>query len=443
MSAAITGGRKDAAKLVPGHGLVLPDDGPSALARSYTTYLVASCRRFLGCGSRLRSAQRPAHERTAAIVADALQAGDRALLSCFSSPLIGTPLHCLQLREELGAFAGRIDEAAATVVPNLLLEIGLRSLIPRERSVLCDGTISVASPAIGGELLAPAGTTGLRFSASHIAAVSGDRELARLPLDLSALRTALAGDAAGFRLQPRFHRIGKATHLATMDLNPIAAFEAHPEKSGNHIDLGGRSEGEWVAMLEQCLELIGRYLPRALREMELMLKQIIPVGYDTVRHLSASYRESVGTVYLTLHPNVMTMTEAVIHEFQHNKFNVSAYQLEYIRNAFEPLYKSPVRPDPRPLWGILLAVHAFLPVVELYRRMRDEGHPWASEPGFDRRLSELDLKNYEGMQMLRDNAQLTEAGRAMFDELEQLESAHLRDRAARGLAISATDSHLA
>ena len=76
----------------------------------------------------------------------------------------------------------------------------------------------------------------------------------------------------------------------------------------------------------------------------------------------------------------MIMTEAIIHEFQHNKFNVSAYSAEYLTNAFHPLYKSPVRPDPRPLWGILLAVHAFLPVAELYRRMRDAGHPWAARP---------------------------------------------------------------
>ena len=106
-----------------------------------------------------------------------------------------------------------------------------------------------------------------------------------------------------------------------------------------------------------------------------MLHEIIPVGYDAVRHLSASYREAVGTVYLTLHPSVMIMTEAVIHEFQHNKFNVSAYSADYLSNAFHPLYKSPVRPDPRPLWGILLAVHAFLPVAELYRRMRDDRPP--------------------------------------------------------------------
>src|SRR5205085_553303 len=84
--------------------------------------------------------------------------------------------------------------------------------------------------------------------------------------------------------------------------------------------------------------------------------------------------------YLTLNPNAMTMAEAVVHEFQHNKFNVVADEVAFLTNAFHPLYPSPVRPDPRPLWGILLAVHAFLPVAELYRRLRDAGHPLAALP---------------------------------------------------------------
>jgi HEXXH motif-containing protein len=167
------------------------------------------------------------------------------------------------------------------------------------------------------------------------------------------------------------------------------------------------------------------------------------VGYDETRHLSASYREAIGTMYLTLHPHVMTMTEAVVHEFQHNKFNVAADGAQYLENAFHPLYKSPIRPDPRPLWGILLAVHAFLPVAELYRRMRDAGHPLAARPDFEPRLSEIDLKNHEGMEMLRAHARFTEAGIALFGDLEALERRHLAERAARGLSNVPTEVHVA
>lgn len=421
-----------------GHGLVLPDDS-RALSRAYARYLTGCCQQFLA-----REGESPAHRQIAALVRDALQRGQRQILNCFASPMVGIPLQCLPLREQLPVFAARIDAAAAYLLPNLLLEMTLRQLIPVGDSVLWAGAAPLlTSLALGGEIIPPGAATGLRFAASHIAAINGDAELGRLPMQRDALPGALADGAGGFRFERRFHRVGGVAHFATVDHNPIAAFEAHPDKAGNHVDLGGRPVQEWVATLDACFALLGELMPDEVAEMRTMLQQIIPVGYDAERHLSASYREAVGTVYLTLHPSVMIMTEAIIHEFQHNKFNVSAYGTEYLANAFSPLYKSPVRPDPRPLWGIVLAVHAFLPVAELYRRMRDAGHPWAARPDFDRRMSELDLKNHEGMEMLRAHAQLTPAGRALFDDLEALERRHLADRTARGLENTPTEIHLA
>ncbi|TMA35211.1 MAG: hypothetical protein E6J79_15420, partial [Deltaproteobacteria bacterium] len=108
--------------------------------------------------------------------------------------------------------------------------------------------------------------------------------------------------------------------------------------------------------------------------------------------------------------------------------------VDFLSNAFHPLYPSPIRPDPRPLWGILLAVHAFLPVAELYRRMRDAGHPFTAHPGFEQRMADLDLKNHEGMEMLRAHARFTPPGVALFADLEALEGRHLAERTARGLS---------
>jgi HEXXH motif-containing protein len=348
------------------------------------------------------------------------------------------------LRANLHAFGPRIDSAVDAMIPHLLLEMALRGLLPPGQSVTWErGAPRLTSVAIGGALRAPAEANGLRFSANHLAAIRDGADIATVPLDRAGLRQARAGDSQSFRFEQRYRRVGKISHFATIDQNPIAAFEEHPEKAGNHIDLGGRSEEEWIATLDQCFALIEQFFPGELAEMGLMLREIIPVGYDPVRHLSASYREVVGTVYLTLHPNLMTMTEAVVHEFQHNKLNVSSYSTDYLINAFHPLYRSPVRPDPRPLWGILLAVHAFLPVAELYRRMRDDGHPLATLPEFERRMSEIDLKNHEGMEMLRAHGEFTPAGRAMIDDLEAVERRHLTERSARGLETMPTDVHLA
>jgi len=428
-----------------GHGLVLSDDtgAPRALAFAYTRYLAASCRRFLAAGPELPAVLRPAHATVAGLVRQGLEGNQAPMLACFTSAAVGTPLQCVGLREELEPFRARIDAAAMHIIPHLLLEMGLRQLIPAGQSVLWEHDAPrLASLAIGGALFPPEAAFGLRFSASHLAAVGHHGEVGRLPMDPAVMRRALAEGNTGFRFARCFRRTGADAYLATIDHNPLAAFEAHPDKAGNHIDLGGRSVDEWVAVLEPVLDLIERFLPGEFAEMEMLLHEIIPVGYDGTRHLSASYREAVGTIYLTLHPNPMTMAEAVLHEFQHNKLNVSAYSVEYLTNAFHPLYKSPVRPDPRPLWGILLAVHAFLPITELYRRMRNAGHAWATRPDFEQRMSEVDLKNHEGMEMLRAHARFTPAGRGLFDDLERLERGHMEDRKARGLETTPTASHL-
>jgi HEXXH motif-containing protein len=438
---------RESTRQLTGSGLVLPDeavDEQRALPRAYTYYLAACCRRFLELTPARCGAWLPAHERVAGLVRLALEQHQRAMLSCFASPTVGTPLQCLDLRDHMDAFRARIDESVDALVPHLLLEMALRGLIPVGESILWEHCAPpLASLAIGGELVAPDGATGLRFSASHIAAIADSAELARLSFSRAATPEARLDGSGGFRLEPRFLRIGKVSRLATVDHNPIAAFEAHPEKAGNHIDLGGHPPEEWVRVLDESFALIERFLPGEFAEMGTMLHEVIPVGYDEKRHLSASYREAIGTVYMTLHPSVMIMTEALIHEFQHNKLNVSAYTATFLSNAFTPLYKSPVRPDPRPLWGIILAVHAFLPVAEIYRRMRDAQHLWATHPDFERRLTDLDLKNHEGMEMLRTHAQFTPAGRALFDELQALERRHLADRAARGLETTPTEIHLA
>ncbi len=431
---------------VSGRGLVLPDatDEPaSALSASYSRYLADCCRTFLTIGAELPGHLRNAHGQVATLVRRALEGeGRRSLLTCFAAPSVSTALRCAALRGELEAYSGRIDTASELMLPHLLFEMSLRGLIPRGESMLwVHGAPRLACVPLGCELVPPVSATGLRFSASHLAAVCGDEELGRVATDPGLLLDSLQG--SGFDVERSFHRVADVTHLATVDGNPIAAFEEHPDKAGNHIDFGGRPATEWIETLERSFALVARYLPGEFREMQLMLQQAVPVGYDDHKHLSASYREAVGTIYLTLHPGAMTMTEAVIHEFQHNKFNAAAYSINFLENAFWPLYKSPIRPDPRPLWGIVLAVHAFLPVADLYRRMRADDHELSRDPGFERRLSDIDLKNHEGMEMLRAHAEFTPAGRAFMGELEALENGHLADRTARGLDNNPTEIHLA
>ncbi len=222
-------------------------------------------------------------------------------------------------------------------------------------------------------------------------------------------------------LRRPWHPIRPGLLLAETDNSPLSMVEAHPDKQGNQLQLGGRPLAEWAATLGECVDLVGRYLPLIAEEMRLLLRLCIPVGYDAEKHLSASFQEYVGAIYLTLHPNVMTMTEALIHEFQHNKINTAFHFDPMLRNAFWPLVSSPVRPDPRPLHGVVLAVHAFQPVARLYQRMHEDGHPWAANPAWEQRAATVFAKIHEGARTVLELAEPTPAGAQLFDEMRRLD----------------------
>jgi HEXXH motif-containing protein len=258
---------------------------------------------------------------------------------------------------------------------------------------------------------------------------------------------ALAGAAETSFLTRPYRTVKDDIVLALADNNPFSGVEAHPDKkTPNDVDLGGRSEDEWLASIRGALAIVERHLPAMASDIDVALQQIVPTGYDPERHLSCSYREDVGTIYVSLHPSPLTMAEALIHEVSHNKLN-ALFELDpLLENGPDERYASPVRPDPRPLHGVLLAVHAFVPIARLYERMLDEdadepesmqavqGEHAAQPAGaFARerlaaRLGEIVRANRAGFEVLRAHARPTRVGRFLLAELEIWDQ-HFRARA--------------
>ena len=239
----------------------------------------------------------------------------------------------------------------------------------------------------------------------------------RRPPRVVSLFDHSATDTASGEVTHPFHAIEGDLWLALVDNNPLAMEEAHPDKEGNALDLGGRPADAWTSMIRDSLALIDAHLPDLAGEIRLFVQQIVPVGFHEERHLSASYQEAIGTIYMTLHPSLMTMTEALIHEFSHNKINALFELDELLSNAWTPLYTSPVRPDPRPLHGVLLAVHAFLPVARLYEKMIAAGHPLAQREDFVTRYHRIRKTNREGADTVLMNGRPTTIGRGVLDEI--------------------------
>lgn len=393
-------------KVDPPRDLTIPDPG-STTARAVLSRAVGLAMRELRALPAVGAARAPVlalRDRIEAIV----RVEPGALASVARRPTVGAPLRALRHARD----ADRGQRAAALaieVVATAALDLAIAGALGKKLTI-------EAPPA---RLLSLAARVAIDVGAGADAIdVEDGRLTIHAPGGTTSIDLTALDDAA--RVRRPYHPIdGGSIVLALDDNNPLAMLEAHPDKAGNAIDLGGKEPSAWTSMIGDALALVGDHMPDLRAEMDLYLHQIVPVGYDPERHLSASYQEAIGTVYMTLHPDLMTMAEALIHEFSHNKIN-ALFELDpVLENAFSPLYTSPVRPDPRPLHGVLLAVHAFLPVARLYERMIEEGHALASSPSFRARFEAVKRINHEGASVLVEHARPTPVGRALLGEIRR------------------------
>jgi HEXXH motif-containing protein len=91
---------------------------------------------------------------------------------------------------------------------------------------------------------------------------------------------------------------------------------------------------------------------------------------------SSSSPQLPGAVFLTLQSELQVM-EAVVHESAHQHLFLVEAEGPLIDPAHTATFRSPLRPDPRPLRGVLLAYHALAYIVACYtdsldRRMADQ-----------------------------------------------------------------------
>jgi len=205
--------------------------------------------------------------------------------------------------------------------------------------------------------------------------------------------------------------------LATIDRNPLAELEAHPDKDGNALDLGGQPATAWITALADAVAAITAALPALGAELALTLRRVVPVGYDRERHLSCSYREAPGLVYLSLHPDGLTLAEAIVHETQHGKLHLLSWLDPLLDNPPTERVASPARPDPRPLMGVLLAAHALVPVAALHHALAAIDHPWAAPPN---RRQQILAGNAEALATLAAHARPTALGAKVIAALVDL-----------------------
>ncbi|MCA9617556.1 MAG: hypothetical protein KC731_00955 [Myxococcales bacterium] len=326
------------------------------------------------------------------------------LLEALGDPAVMVPLLCLE--------SGQLDagEAIARAVPSLLARLGreVPQRVSREQ-LLWDVPLERLD----------VGEHQLRFAPAALGMLVDGAEVSVRTADGvdHALAERVGAEDAVEALFPLFEG-GPA--LSLCDANPLAMVEDHPDKAGNATDLGGRSVEDWCGALREAFDLIAVALPELHRELTTHLRRLVPVGFEPERHLSASYMEAPSQIYLSLHPSALTLAEALIHEGQHGKLNTLRWFDAVLDNGDETWTESPVRPDLRPLMGVLMGVHAFVPVAALHQRLEALEHPIVATPHFARRRREVLGVNRDGLRTLHALGKPTRAGARVMAALDEL-----------------------
>ena len=216
---------------------------------------------------------------------------------------------------------------------------------------------------------------------------------------------------------PSQHRFSNGIEFSLLDSNPISLVEAHPDKEGNAIDLADHPTAHWYAQIEKAIHHIQQALPTWSQALPCALQRIIPVGYHEQKHMSASYEHALGLCYISLHPSSFTIAEAIIHETQHNKLNTALWMDDIAHNASSQWTTSPIRPDLRPLKGVILAVHAFLPVAAFYV------HHQKLHPALRHRLKDVMHNNDQALKTLKEKMAPTPLGKILLSEMCALHEA--------------------
>ena len=129
---------------------------------------------------------------------------------------------------------------------------------------------------------------------------------------------------------------------------------------------------------ENALEPFSRQIPQALALIKSVDRQLYESIRRTVQwfvplmmpspsvHYSRSARDLVGVVHLSEGYSGVKLAEAIVHEFHHNELYALQRTQNLTHDGDRPVYYSPWQTGPRPISGLLHALHAFSGLLKFY-----------------------------------------------------------------------------
>lgn len=170
-----------------------------------------------------------------------------------------------------------------------------------------------------------------------------------------------------------------------------------------------RFQNEMERLL-RCLQFLKTHFPACSTWIETVAHVLIPTRGDPGVFRSSSYPNIPAVITLDLLAEHQ-IAEALVHESAHLYLYLAERFGALVDPAYLERHASPLRPEPRPLRGILLAFHALAFIGALYRDAADNAIvcSWARE------LDDARSRALEAKQILEKcHDHLTELGKEFF-----------------------------
>jgi hypothetical protein len=113
-----------------------------------------------------------------------------------------------------------------------------------------------------------------------------------------------------------------------------------------------------------------RLLPECFEWVVSVTRVAVPLRQRGTTLHSHSVEDFPGLVALDIPVDLIAFVELLVHESAHHHLFMADASAPLVKPHHEGRYRSPLRPDPRPLRGVLLAYHALAYICAAFRELK-------------------------------------------------------------------------
>jgi HEXXH motif-containing protein len=255
------------------------------------------------------------------------------------------------------------------------------------------------------------------------------------------LSAPLCADQAGWQGLRSLYATsaGKEVRILIEDLDSYRA----PDSANIGSRLPAAHFGQWQSVFTAAWDLLVGHHGQVADEFALMIRAFTPLIPPARGQVSATSRQTFGSIALSVPPDECSLALTIAHEIQHAKLSAL---LDVVPMTFPDdgaRYYAPWRDDPRPVSGLLQGAYAFLGVVAFWREQRllaSGEQVVLANAEFARWRAAVDLV----IRTLAASGGLTAQGQTFVAGMARALAAFTGDRVpaeAEALALRAADEH--